>query len=340
MTKAALSWNINQVVKGMNNGTITFDNAIQRGFVWDKKRMSLLIDSVLRDYPIPPIFTIRTEEKVVVRNKEVSVYDCIDGKQRSTTFKMFMENEFTLTGLAPFISKDENGNEVEIDINGLTFEELDEDMQDIIKSYGLTVYYFSDITDEEVAEMMSRLNNGKVLTGTENARIKAKCLPEIQELANHNLLTEYLTDTALRGYANEDIVIKFALLLNEQTELSNKNVREAYETFDFGESINNSIRDTLDFVYDAIGESTDDRKIIKRMTSKANLITILYVAHNYMVEGDSPDCGIFGEKIAEFYNGTEGATISTEYNEACTNGTMRATNVLTRNDELNSYVMG
>lgn len=339
MTKAALSWNINQVVKGMANGTITFDNAIQRGFVWDKKRCSLLIDSVLRDYPIPPIFTIRTDEKVVVRSKEVSVYDCIDGKQRSTTFKMFMENQFKLEGLQPFITKDEDGNEYEVDINGLTFEELDEDMQDIIKSYGLTVYYFSDITDEEVAEMMSRLNNGKVLTGTENARIKAKCLPEIQELANHDLLTEYLTDTALRGYANEDIIIKFALLMNDTMELSNKNVRNAYETFEFGDSIKNSIKDTLDFVYDAIGESTDDKKIIKRITSKANLITVLNVAHDYMIEVDNPDCSYYGEKLVEFFNGTDGATISTDYNDACTNGTMRSANVLTRNDELWKFVM-
>ena len=333
MTKANISWNINQIVKGMTNGSITFDNAIQRGFVWDKRRSSLLIDSVLRDYPIPPIFTIRTEEKIKVRGKEVSVYDCIDGKQRSTTFKLFMENAFKLEGLAPIQLADGS----EIDINGLTFEELDEEMQDIIKSYSLTVYYFSDATEEEVAEMMSRLNNGKVLTGTENARIKAKQLDTIKELASHNLLTNYLTEKAIKGYANEDIVIKFALLLSEQTELSNKNVREAYETYSFGESICKSINDTMDFVLEAIEESTDDKKIIKRMTSKANLITILYVAHEYLVNGNY-DVSEFADRLAEFFNGTDGATISADYNDACTNGTMRATNVITRNDELWNFV--
>ena len=335
MTKANISWNINQIVKGMTNGTIRFDNAIQRGYVWDKKRASLLIDSVLREYPVPPIFTIRTEEKITVRNKEVSVYDCIDGKQRSTAFKLFMENEFALTGLEPIILADGS----EVDINGKTFEELDEEMQDAIKSYTLTVYYFSDITDEEVAEMMSRLNNGKVLTGTENARIKAKQLDTIKELASHAVLTNYLTEKAIKGYANEDIIIKFALLLSDQTELSNKNVREAYETYSFGESTCKSIVDTMDFVLEAIEDSTDDKKLIKRMTSKANLITILYVAHEYLVNGNS-DVSEFADRLAEFFNGTEGATISDDYNSACTNGTMRATNVLTRNDEFYKYVMG
>ena len=333
MTKANISWNINQIVKGMTNGSITFDNAIQRGFVWDKRRSSLLIDSVLRDYPIPPIFTIRTEEKIKVRGKEVSVYDCIDGKQRSTTFKLFMENAFKLEGLAPIQLADGS----EIDINGLTFEELDEEMQDIIKSYSLTVYYFSDATEEEVAEMMSRLNNGKVLTGTENARIKARCLPTIQRIASHNLLENYLTEKAIKSYVNEDIVIKFALLMDGQTELSNKNVREAYETYEFGESTENSIINTMDFVLEAIEEATDEKKIIKRMTSKANLITILYVAHEYMINGDG-NVSDFADKIAEFFDGENGATVSEEYNNACTNGTMRSANVLTRNDELLGYV--
>jgi hypothetical protein len=334
MTKANLNWTIKRIVNGMTKGDVTFDNAIQRGFVWDKKRMSLLIDSVLRGYPIPPIFTIKTNEVIASGKKELPIYDCIDGKQRSTTFKMFLDNEFRLDGLNPFVLADGE----EVDLNGLTFEELPEEVQDIIKDYTLVVYYFDDCTDEEVAEMMSRLNNGKVLTGTENARIKAKNLDTIRELASHDVLTNYLTDKAIKGYANEDIVIKFALLLSEQTELSNKNVREAYETFNFGESMQKSIVDTMDFVLEAIEDSTDDRKIIKRMTSKANLITILYVAHEYMVSGDY-SVEVFAEKLAEFFDGENGATISDDYNAACTNGTMRATNVLTRNDELMNYVM-
>jgi len=337
MTRAALNWNINQVVKGITNGTISSDNAIQRGFVWDKKRGSLLIDSVLRDMPIPAIYTIKTNETIKVKNKEVSVYDLIDGKQRTTTFARFLNNEFALEGLEPFITDDE-----EVDINGLTFDELSEEMQDTIKSYGLTVYYFSDITDEEIADMMSRLNNGKPLTGTENARIKAKQLDTIKGIASHKLLMDNLSATALRGYANEDIIIKLALLLNDQSELSSKNVRQAYETFTFGENTVNEINSILDFTYLAIEAATDDKKIIKRITSKANLITVLYVAKQFMDESEEEyedKISIYGDKLSQFFDGTDGATVSADYNEACTNGTMRASNVITRNDELYKFVM-
>lgn len=337
MTRAALNWNINQVVKGIANGTISSDNAIQRGFVWDKKRGSLLIDSVLRDMPIPAIYTIKTNETIKVKNKEVSVYDLIDGKQRTTTFARFLNNEFALEGLEPFITDDE-----EVDINGLTFDELSEEMQDTIKSYGLTVYYFSDITDEEIADMMSRLNNGKPLTGTENARIKAKQLDTIKGMASHKLLIDNLSATALRGYANEDIIIKLALLLNDQSELSSKNVRQAYETFTFGENTVNEINSILDFTYLALESATDDKKIIKRITSKANLITVLYVAKQFMDESKEEyedKVSIYGDKLSAFFDGDNGATISEDYNDACTNGTMRASNVITRNDELYKFVM-
>lgn len=329
MTRAAISWNINQVVKGIGNGTITSDNAIQRGFVWDKKRMSLLIDTVLRDYTIPPIYTIRTPETIKVKGKEVSVYDLIDGKQRTTTFAKFMNNEFALEGLESFVVGDE-----EVDLNGKTFEELDEDMQDAFKSYGLTVYYFSDITDEEIADMMSRLNNGKPLTGTENARIKAKNLSAIQELAGHNLLTNYLSDAAIKGYANEDIVMKLALLMGDITELSAKNVRMAYETYAFNADDVERITEVMDYVLECVENCTDNKKIIKRITSKTNLVTILFTVFEL---GDF-DKEIFAERLAEFFDGEDGATISADYNEACTNGTMRATNVITRNDELYAYM--
>ena len=47
LKKASISWNVKQINKMINNGNITFDNAVQRGFEWDKKRMSLLIHSLI-----------------------------------------------------------------------------------------------------------------------------------------------------------------------------------------------------------------------------------------------------------------------------------------------------
>ena len=338
MTKANVNWNAKQISTAITNGTIKFNNPIQRGYVWDIKRQSLLIDSMVRDYPIPATFAARTDEKIVVRGKEVSVYDCIDGKQRFTTVHRYLNDEFALSGLE--VIEYEDGTSY--DLNGKTFSEQDEEIQEAIKSYTFTMYYFSDTSEEEIAEMMSRLNNGKVLTGVENARIKSKNLSVIKSMASHKLLMDNLSETALRGYANEDIIMKVALLMNDQCELSTKNVKEAYETFEFGENTIKKINDTLEFVFYALESATDDKKIIKRITSKANLITVLYVARQFMDENKEEyedKISIYGDKLSAFFDGDNGATISDDYNDACTNGTMRASNVLTRNEELYDFVM-
>ena len=45
LKKANISWSVKQVVKMIRNGNIKFDNAVQRGYEWDKKRASLLVHS-------------------------------------------------------------------------------------------------------------------------------------------------------------------------------------------------------------------------------------------------------------------------------------------------------
>jgi hypothetical protein len=332
MTRATIPWNINQIVKGFKNGTLSFDNSIQRGFVWDPNRMSLLIDSVIRSYTIPPIYTIKTTEKVKTSSGTSSVYDCIDGKQRCTTFYKFLNDEFALTGLNPFIIDDET----EIDLNGKKFSDLNEDIQDTIKTYSITVNFFTDITDEEVAEMMSRLNNGKVLTGTENARIKAKNLKDIIEIAKHPVLIDNMTDKAIASYANEDVVMKLVLMMNDQFELSATNVKKAYETVDvkeYAETINRIFdyaNEVITFMKEFSAKFDFKKSLIKKVTTKTNLITILWAIKNVM---DETDVEKFAEIIRDFFDSN-----NEEYNEACKNGTMRASNVQIRNMELEEFI--
>ncbi len=345
MTRASIPWNVNQVTKAVANGSLVFDNAIQRGYVWDKKRASLLVDSVLRGYTIPPIYTIRTNEKVQTPKGMVSIYDCIDGKQRCTTLSKFINNEFTLEGLETFVQQDGT----EIDLNGKTFAELDEDFQDTFKSYGLSVNYFTDITDDEIAEMMSRMNNGKPLTGVENARIKAICLDRIISLAKHPLLTENLSEAAVKGYANEDIVMKSLLLMSGDSDLSSKNVRNAYENLDLNANANKEKAERLYGIMTLINESVEDmnervknrelkKKTVKKVVSKTNLISVIHTIaqfKDFTIEVD-----YLSEILCEFFGSDDGVSVNYAYNEACTNGTMRSVNVEARNSAMTNFFAG
>ena len=332
MNKSSIPWTAKQVAVMYENGSLRFDNAIQRGEVWDKNRKSLLIDSLLRGYPVPPMFAIKTDETVKTSRGEASVYDCIDGKQRCTTISKFRNNEFALSGLEPITLGDE-----EIEVNGLTYDELPEDLRDDFDSAGFTIYFFTETTDEEVKEMMDRLNNGKALSGVEKARIKSKDLASIMELGKHELFGEYLTEKAILGYVNEDIVIKSFIQMNEPANPSfeTKVVNNLYLNHVFTDEEKTALKKLYDDTYEVIlvAESEAPKRVFKKIIKKINLLAIMsYVA------GNNEDSRTIAEKIMAFFT-TEDKTLSQSelYNEASKNATNRASNVQARNEALKKF---
>ena len=92
LKKANINWTAKQLCKMMDKGTINFDNSVQRGYVWDLKRKSLLIDSMINSYPIPPFYAAKNENG----------YDMLDGKQRASAIHEFISGKFALKGLSEF----------------------------------------------------------------------------------------------------------------------------------------------------------------------------------------------------------------------------------------------
>jgi hypothetical protein len=63
---------------------LNLEPGFQRQSVWSERDRAKLIDSILRNYPLPAIFLYRREE-----NGQI-IYDVIDGKQRIESILMFM----------------------------------------------------------------------------------------------------------------------------------------------------------------------------------------------------------------------------------------------------------
>lgn len=331
MTKANITWNAKQVAKMVQNGSLKFDNAVQRGFVWDKKRQTLLIDSILRGYPIPPMYTIKCESVKNEKGKEISVYDCLDGKQRCTTIAQFLNDGFAL-GEMELVEYD-NGDET--DISGMMFSELDEEFQDRILSYSLTIYYFTEISDDEICEMMARLNNGKSLTAYELSRVKAKDLAGIQEMANHQIFD----DISNKGYACEDIVVKsYAMLYEEEPCLDTKAIRPLVEQMELGEEemeVLNGCFALIDTARDIILKDDSDpklnAKIAKKIVTKTHLISLVPVAYDAIYDKKASE-NEFAEFLQDFFVGEPSKR--EDYNEACKSGSNHTQNVKIRNDAL------
>ena len=99
----------------------------------------------------------------------------MDGKQRLTTISSFLEDEFPLNNLKPVEIEDEATGETHTyELSDKKFSELAEDVQEILKTATLTVYYFDDITEEEEREMFRRINAGKPLPQRKRTLLTAK----------------------------------------------------------------------------------------------------------------------------------------------------------------------
>jgi uncharacterized protein with ParB-like and HNH nuclease domain len=62
----------------------------QRRRRWSAERQSLLIESLLINIPVPPLFLYETQ---------YNTYEVMDGQQRITAIQSFYANELELTGL-------------------------------------------------------------------------------------------------------------------------------------------------------------------------------------------------------------------------------------------------
>jgi uncharacterized protein with ParB-like and HNH nuclease domain len=136
-------------VKGkMERGELIPDPDWQRGYIWGQKDEQLLIDSILRQLPIPKFYL--TEEYDV--KKGASIHYVVDGQQRLKAIHRFLANKFP------------------IDIGGKEyyFKDLDSETQKKITTYKLNGHYMTNYTQADVNFLFQRLNRtGIKLTNME-----------------------------------------------------------------------------------------------------------------------------------------------------------------------------
>lgn len=322
--KANITWNAKQIAKSIEKGNITFENIVQRTLVWDVKHKSLLIHSMIVGFPMGPIFAAKNENK----------YDILDGKQRLTTIKDFMQDKFALTDIPEETEIEmDYGHEV-IDLNGMKFSELPENVQEAIQDYSLTVYYFDGLTDEEVNEMFFRLNNGKPLSAIELTRVKTKDIEAVRKLAQHELFTSSMTKAAMAKYANEDIVMKsYVLLKDKNSDLSTKTVREKME----GEVWNEDDVKELDGIFNTLlhaYQQIDDKKVKRKIVTRIHLISLVPVIQSVLRNGLVDESQLISWMKEFFDDKYKTASISERYNQYVGAGSARKEAVIARYEEM------
>lgn len=313
LVKQTLPWCVKQFVKMVDNGTARFDNAIQRTYIWDKYQNSLLIHSILTGYPIPPFYANKW-----IDEDNVKIFDFLDGKQRTHAISSYIKGEYMLEGI-PAVDGE--------DINGRYFSNLSEEMQDDILMYSLSIVYYDDLNDDEIAELFLRLNNGKSMSSIELNRVKAPAIDQIKEIAKHTIFDSYTTKAKAR-YADEDVVFKaFAMLKMEEPCLDMKEIRPFMKELIITENDKELMTKVLNKILTA--HNFADAKTGKKIYKKTNLVSLVPFVSQHLDED-------IREFIQYFFKCEGPGSISTIYNDNANSGSGHKERIKARLDEIDA----
>ena len=134
-----------ETINRINNDRYVLDPDFQREFVWDIRQQSKLIESCILRIPLPVFYVADREDgKTIV----------VDGLQRLTTFKRFVEGKFKLTGL--------DGNN---ELLGKKFDDLPIKYQERILDTNLRLYILdAKAPPRAKMEIFERVNSGTKLS--------------------------------------------------------------------------------------------------------------------------------------------------------------------------------
>lgn len=321
-------YNINWTAKTLNNqmakNNVNFDCSVQRGYVWDNERKSLLIHSMIYNYAIPALYFVKNED---------GTYDALDGKQRSNAISGFLNGEYALSENTPVVY-DENGNE--LDISGLFFENLPEWAQDSVKDYSLTIYYYEDMSEQDVREFFRRLNNGKPLTAVELTRVKAKSMDVFKALAGHEAIQSVVTDKGKARFNDENIAMQIcAMAYMETPSFGTKEFRPWIENAVITDEQKNKVVVGLDmlnnFIADYLTSDGLDEKEVKRVARKIKMRThFVSMAYFGMLcaENNVEQCA-FNEAVFNFF-ACATTSMDNGYNASVGSGSAKAEAVAAR----------
>jgi hypothetical protein len=173
----------------------------QRSAVWKPKQKRLLIDSILRKIDIPKLYLRET-------NSKGFTYEIIDGQQRMRALWEFLSNKYPLSEEAEEVLV---GDEL-FEVAESTYDRLPPKLKlERIHKYTLDVVIIQQATEDEIADLFYRLNNGTPLKPAEvrNA-MPGEMTKSIRELARHGFFSK--VSFANFRYAHDQVAAQMMML--------------------------------------------------------------------------------------------------------------------------------
>ena len=297
LTKSQL-YQINDFIQWYENNSLHLAPKYQRGAVWTELAKSYFIDSIMKDYPVPPIFLRQTiDVNLMLTSREV-----IDGQQRLRAILDFYKNKFTW-------KKNHSGRS-----KSVYFSDLSDEEKVHFLNYTLFVNIISQEEDAVIFDMFSRLNSNSIVVNDQENRnakywgyFKLFIIKLGNELRPYFIKWNIFKDSAMMRMADLEFLNSVAYVcINGLESESPTKINKLYEkydnSFDCADEIYEQIIQTFKTIFLIFDEMGKEESYL---FTKSYLLTLFISIYNtlYHIEGLDNDKinSLLGDSAVEHY---------------------------------------
>lgn len=300
---------VEDAVKKLESNEYSVDFIAQRSDEqWSDEQKVNLLDSIFCGIVLPDMVIVQCEGKDAV----------IDGKQRLTTLKNYINNLFALP--KNIISK--YGNPADDDKK---FDVLSDEQKDIILKAEIDITYYKDCTREEAVLLFNRYNSGTPLSKAQKARGKfsdntIKWTTEMTDKPIFNAPIVKLTSKQVREEVKPEMLYQGIYLIDCYLGINGKE-RHAFKNLS-SDTMNKYCEDTIEEFSDderkSIAKTLDYVSEISGNGLRKSLIPFVILFGNYAINK-----GISVEEFSEYISRIESEVLKNEeYKEKCKQATI------------------
>ena len=231
-------------------GTLELTPKFQRREVWSNPAKAFFIDSILRGFPIPPIY-LRVGQS---SDRARTTREVVDGQQRIKALLGFLNDDFPLPRTS------------EIEWAGKYFSRLSEGDQDRISGYSLICEALYGVSDAQILAIFARLNTYSVSLNAQELRngtyfgqfkesAYSLALEHIEYWRRHKIFTENSIARMLEVELTSELMVLPLAGLQDKKKSLNLFYQEYDESFPKRSTVEKRLRATLDVIADSLGES-------------------------------------------------------------------------------------
>jgi len=193
---------IETIIGRVKNGDIDLQPDFQRGEVWSVPKQKKLIDSILRDWHVPPIH--------LVQQPDSKQLDVLDGQQRLVAIRDFSDGLYTIDGHTEPLEDEISA------LDGLCYEDLPPNWRRQFDQFTIRLFRVVDFHPDESAELFFRLNQSVTLTSAEQRNaFFGPVREQVKDLVS--VFHEIPVGFSNSRMALDDVVARLCLSVERQT---------------------------------------------------------------------------------------------------------------------------